>query len=491
MQKQTEIYMKQNHMIRPGDGVLVGLSGGADSVGLLLVLWKLRETFQISLRALHVHHGLRGAEADRDAAFSRMLCERLEIPFYEFRIDAAKEALDRKCSIEEAGRQARYRLYEETALAWEKEMYPDLTSENAGRKEAAAARVHIATAHHADDNAETVLFNLFRGSGLTGLSGIAPVRGRIIRPLLWAQRSEIQAWLLQQGQDWVEDSTNRESEYSRNWLRNELLPAVEERLNAQAVRHIDQAGRRIRQADAYLEEVAEEWLQKHAPDGKADAGALAEQAEIVQGYIVRRLFLKSKMPLRDVTETHVQAVRELLYQGTGKSISLPHGFRAVNIYGFLEVRPLSHPGERKGVLLPGIQNGNLLQMHTLPCENGDEFPKNQYTKWFDYDKIKDGLSIRYRKNGDYFTLSGGGKKKLGRFMIDEKIPEKERDRIPVLADGDHILWVIGYRISDYYKITDETERVLEAEMILPDGGDRSEDGGGRAGIWNCKGEDHG
>lgn len=491
MQKQTEIYMKQNHMARPGDGVLVGLSGGADSVGLLLVLWKLRETFQISLRALHVHHGLRGAEADRDAAFSRMLCERLEIPFYEFRIDAAKEALDRKCSVEEAGRLARYRLYEETALAWEKEMYPDLTSENAGRKEAAAARVHIATAHHADDNAETVLFNLFRGSGLTGLSGIAPVRGRIIRPLLWAQRSEIQTWLRQQGQDWVEDSTNQESEYSRNWLRNELLPAVEERLNVQAVRHIDQAGRRIRQADAYLEEVAEEWLQKHAPDGKADAGALAEQAEIVQGYIVRRLFLKSKMPLRDVTETHVQAVRELLHQGTGKSISLPHGFRAVNVYGFLEVRSLSHPGERKGVLLPGSQDENLLQMHIFPCENGDEFPKNQYTKWFDYDKINVGLSIRYRKNGDYLTLSGGGKKKLRRYMIDEKIPEDERDRIPVLADGDHVLWVVGYRISDYYKITDETERVLEAEMILPDGGDRSEDGGGRAGIWNCKGEDHG
>ena len=360
MQKQTEIYMKQNHMTRPGDGVLVGLSGGADSVGLLLVLWKLRETFQISLRALHVHHGLRGAEADRDAAFSRMLCERLEVPFYEFRIDAAKEALDRKCSVEEAGRQARYRLYEETARAWEKEI----------------RRVHIATAHHADDNAETVLFNLFRGSGLTGLSGIAPVRGRIIRPLLWAQRSEIRAWLLQQGQDWVEDSTNRESEYSRNWLRNELLPAVGKRLNAQAVRHIDQAGRRIRQADAYLEEVAEEWLQKHAPDGRADAGALAEQAEIVQGYIVRRLFLKSKMPLRDVTETHVQAVRELLHQGTGKSISLPHGFRAVNIYGFLEVRSLSHPGERKEVLLPGSQDENLLQMHIFPCENGDEFPKN-------------------------------------------------------------------------------------------------------------------
>ena len=451
-------------MARPGDGVLVGLSGGADSVGLLLVLWKLRETFQISLRALHVHHGLRGAEADRDAAFSRGLCERLGVPFYEFRIDAAKEALDRKCSVEEAGRQARYRLYEETALAWEEEMGPDLTSENAGEKEAAAARVHIATAHHADDNAETVLFNLFRGSGLTGLSGIAPVRGRIIRPLLWAQRSEIQAWLLQQGQDWVEDSTNRESEYSRNWLRNELLPAVGKRLNAQAVRHIDQAGRRIRQADAYLEEVAEEWLQKHAPDGRVDAGALAEQAEIVQGYIVRRLFLKSKMPLRDVTETHVQAVRELLHQGTGKSISLPHGFRAVNVYGFLEVRSLSHPGERKEVLLPGSQDENLLQMHTFPCENGDEFPKNQYTKWFDYDKIKGTLSLRHRQPGDYLTLPSGGRKTLKSWMIDEKIPRQEREQIWLLAEEKHILWIVGHRISAYYKITEQTKTILEVEF---------------------------
>ena len=455
-------------MVEPGDGVLVGLSGGADSVGLLLVLWKLREIFQISLRALHVHHGLRGAEADRDAAFSRALCERLKVPFYEFRIDAAKEARDRKCSVEEAGRLARYRLYEETARAWKEEI----------------RRVHIATAHHADDNAETVLFNLFRGSGLTGLSGIAPVRGRIIRPLLWAQRSEIQTWLRQQGQDWVEDSTNQESEYSRNWLRNELLPAVEERLNAQAVRHIDQAGRRIRQADAYLKEVAEEWLQKHAPDGKADAKALAEQAEIVQSYIVRRLFLKSKMPLRDVTETHVEAVRELLHQGTGKSVSLPHGFRAVNIYGFLEVRPdepkktqstvnesfafsvqaLRHPGERKGVLLPGIQNGNLLQMHIFSCENGDEFPKNQYTKWFDYDKIKDTLSLRHRQPGDYLTLPSGGRKTLKSWMIDEKIPRQEREEIWLLAEEKHILWIVGHRISAYYKITEQTKTILEVEF---------------------------
>ena len=133
--------------------------------------------------------------------------------------------------------------------------------------------------------------------------------------------------------------------------------------------------------------------------------------------------------------------------------------------------------------------GTHIRLHAVHREKELEIPKNQYTKWFDYDKINVGLSIRYRKNGDYLTLSGGGKKKLRRYMIDEKIPENERDRIPVLADGDHVLWVVGYRISDYYKITDETEHILEAEVILPGGGEP--EGGRQAGIWNCKGEDHG
>ncbi len=141
MQKQTEIYMKQNHMTRPGDGVLVGLSGGADSVGLCWYSGSCGRRFRFPCGRSMSITGCAARRRIGDAAFSRMLCERLEIPFYEFRIDAAKEALDRKCSVEEAGRLARYRLYEETARAWEEEI----------------RQVHIATAHHADDNAETVL----------------------------------------------------------------------------------------------------------------------------------------------------------------------------------------------------------------------------------------------------------------------------------------------------------------------------------------------
>ena len=453
MQEKTENYMRKNNMTSPGDGILIGLSGGADSVALLLLLWKLREKLCISLRAIHIHHGLRGAEADRDAAFSKSLCGQLEVPFCERRIDVSKEAYDSGCSVEEAGRMARYRLYEETAVSWE--------------KEEAVGMVHIATAHHADDNAETILLNLFRGSGLGGLSGIAPVRGRIIRPLLWAERSEIKTWLNGLNQKWVEDSTNHESEYSRNWIRNELLPAVRKRLNSQSVRHIDRAGKYIRQADMYFEEAASSWIEMHAPYGKADAEELLKQADIIQGYVIRKLFKKNNMPLKDVTEAHIEAVRRLLGQNTGRSVSLPHGFKAVNTYGMIEIVP-DDLRQKTDVLhnceAVNKQNDKLLKMQVFPCKNADDFPKNQYTKWLDYDKIKSDLSLRHRQPGDYITLPSGGRKMLKSWMIDEKIPRQKRDEIWLLADEKHILWIVGYRISDYYKITDKTKTILEVEF---------------------------
>ncbi len=480
MQEKTEIYMRKNYMTEEGDAVLVGLSGGADSVALLLLLWKLMDKLHIFLRAVHVHHGLRGAEADRDAAFSKALCDRLGVRFYEFHIDAAKEARDGRCSLEEAGRKARYRLYEEVAVAWESEMNNK-------------AHVHIATAHHADDSAETILLNLFRGSGLGGLSGIDPVRGRIIRPLLWAERREIQAWLVKQQQEWVEDSTNKESEYSRNWIRNELIPAVRMRLNAQAVRHIDQAGKYIRQADAYFKMEAEHWLLQYASGRGADARKLSKQSDIVQSYIIRELFLRSGMPLKDVTEKHIDAVRVLLNQETGKSISLPHGFRAENTYGSITIYPdskkispyaadeppeiciqLSALPQTNEELSNGDDQctdyGKLLRMHVFPCENAEDFPKKQYTKWLDYDRIKGDLSLRHRKTGDYLTLPSGGKKSLKSWMIDEKIPRQERDEIWLLAEGEHVLWIVGYRISAYYKITEQTKNILEVEF---NGGEKS------------------
>lgn len=470
MEKETREYMEKYHMTAPGDGVLVGLSGGADSVCLLYLLWCLQEKMGFSLRALHVHHGLRGEEADRDAEFSKTLCERLGLPFQEKRILAAEEARKLGVSVEEAGRLVRYRLLEEAAVCWEQEE---------------GISVHIAVAHHGDDNAETILHHLFRGSGLKGLGGISPVRERIIRPLLWSGREEILAYLKEKNADWVEDSSNQENEYTRNRLRNELIPLAVREINSQAVPNILRAGERIRQADAYFEKQAEKWLQKHGnlrwssriPDAgeySLDAVSLRAEEEILKGYIIRGAIQALSCPLKDLTARHVEEVLSLLEKGTGKQVMLPYGLCVWNEYETLKIRTAGYLDSGKSS--PQIGQGEKAvpekgwKMKTFSCENPGEFPKNQYTKWFDYDKIKDTIALRTRRQGDYITLSGGGKKTVKSYMIDAKIPREDREQIPLFADGSHILWIVGYRISEYYKVTAQTKTVLEIHF---DGGNDS------------------
>ena len=522
-------FMKKNHMTDRGDSVLAAVSGGADSVCLLLLLHEMAAELGIKVFAFHMNHGIRGAEADRDERFVMELCERLNIPLTVAHEKVEEYAAERGLSGEEAGRILRYHHLGETAEKYQ--------------------CAKIAVAHHEDDDAETVLLNLFRGSGLAGLSGIRPVRENIIRPLLCVSRKEIEEYLNEQELSWCEDSTNKENDYTRNKIRNELLPWVTENINSRAAEHILAVSEFAAQADAYFEMEAERILEESCSkrreegkqpnsknageaDGKesgtGQSSKVAEnemkmctkintdifdtQPEILRTYIVRRMILNAAGKAKDITERHIHSVMDLSGPGGGHTADLPYGLKAVRGYDTLEIvlrkegrnssqmPDLNSKLERKAVSRKEIRtemgmdeipdlDGTHIRLHTIPREKELEIPKNQYTKWFAYDKINVGLSIRYRKNGDYLTLSGSGKKKLRRYMIDEKIPENERDRIPVLADGDHVLWVVGYRISDYYKITDETEHILEAEVILPGGGEP--EGGRQAGIWNCKGEDHG
>ena len=522
-------FMRNKHMTDRGDGVLAAVSGGADSVCLLLLLNGMAAELGIRVFAFHMNHGIRGEEADRDEQFVGELCKQLEIPLTVVHEKVETYAEEHGLSGEEAGRILRYRHLEETAERYQ--------------------CTKIAVAHHEDDDAETVLLNLFRGSGLAGLSGIRPVRGKIIRPLLCVSRKEIEEYLKEQGFSWCEDSTNRENDYTRNKIRNELLPWVRENINSRAAEHILAASELAAQADVYFEMEAERILEESCSkrreeakqptsqnvgeaDGKESGTGqnlkVAENAmkmytkistnlfdsqpEILKTYIIRRMVLNAAGKAKDITERHIRAVMKLTGPGGGHSVNLPYGLQAVRGYETLKIVQdqerrsaveSSDPGqkwENEGSFEKEIRlrtdldetfriGPASIHLHASSRKKEPEIPKNQYTKWFDYDKINVGLSIRYRKNGDYLTLSGGGKKKLRRYMIDEKIPENERDRIPVLADGDHVLWVVGYRISDYYKITDETEHILEAEVILPGGGEP--EGGRQAGIWNCKGEDHG
>ena len=459
MTERVRSFMEKWNMTEPGDTVILGLSGGADSAALFAVLLELKDAMGFALRAVHVHHGLRGSEADRDLKFSRELCKRAGVPFLAEYIDAAGEAKQAGLSVEEAGRIARYRIFRRELLS-------------------CGGKGKIAVAHHADDRAETVLFHLFRGTGLRGLGGIYPVQGDIIRPLLSVQKSEIVEFLRERGLSWVEDATNRDQEYARNYIRGTILPGVQEHVNAQASKNILRTADFAAEADGYFRYQAEKMLDRIPPVRKEGALAalpaeslLAEET-ILRGYLVREMLLRAGCPAKDITARHIADILDLAGKSTGKEIMLPGGLRARKSYGLLVFSEASENGaggeEASSRGLPEDIAGRF-SFRLVPRAECGKIPDAEYTKWLDCATIKDTLSIRSREKGDYICLAPGVRKSIHRFMIDEKIPAAERDRVPLLADGNHILWIVGYRISWGCRITEQTENVLQV-CYQPEGG---------------------
>lgn len=463
MQKKVRDFIEKNQMLEPGERVIVALSGGADSVGLLVVLTEL---FDLELKAVHVHHGLRGAEADRDAAFAEDLCRRLEIPFTLVCRDVKAYAERERISTEEAGRVLRYEALEEEADAW--------------------GAVKIALAHHSDDNAETILHHLLRGSGLKGLGGMKPVQGDRIRPLLCVGKDEIREYLTERGFTWCEDSTNESDGYTRNRIRNQILPLLKETINQQAVEHILKAGAFLADADGYLERTACGIWQQSGVCGNGQSRisleVLTAQEPVIRTYLLRHMIELVTDGQKDVASCHYEQMDQLLFKRGPGRCDLPGGWTAVRGYEDFRIEkkaeceiPASGKPEREEAALPRPGQGPIwlqnMEIQAFYREKAMEIPKNQYTKWFDYDRIRGVLSAGSRRPGDYLELPGGGTKTVARYMIDEKIPKERRENIPVLADDEQVLWIVGYRINEYYKITDDTRCILQVSV------DRGEDHG--------------
>lgn len=469
--------IEQYHMLRQGGRVVAAVSGGADSVCLLALLCGLRGELGIQVRAVHVHHGLRGDEADRDAEFVRQLCEGFKVPFALRRVDVREFARAKKLSEEEAGRLLRYRVFEECAGAWERGAWAEWADEGTigpeGAREAgggnawlkadrAADGVRIAVAHHGDDQAETILHNLCRGSGLKGLSGMRPVRGRIIRPLIAVSRKEILEWLAANGLSFCQDSTNDTDHYTRNRIRRQLIPMLQEQVNPGAVESILRVGRLAGQADDYLSGQAREWIGHHVREENGrilvPGEAFERLPEILRAYVIFQVMTRVGGWAKDLTSGHVDQVMGLFGMQAGRSQDLPYGIRAVREYeGVVIGRRETASGQPRTEAV----------FRYFSYKKGTEIPKNQYTKWFDCGKIKGTPVVRSRQSGDYITLADGRTKTVRRFMIDEKIPREKRDSVLLLADGSHILWIVGYRISEYYKVGPDTVRVMEVRMGAP------------------------
>lgn len=476
--QKISAYVEKYHMLSPDDVVVTGVSGGADSVCLLLVLSALQKEIPFRMLVVHVNHMIR-SDAGRDAAFVEELCKRTGVPFYPVEENVELLAQTEGISTEEAGRQARYAAFFEVL---EKEA-PDACKNGRGK---------IAVAHNLNDRAETMLFNLFRGSGLAGLCSIRPVRKEkdgsvIIRPLLSCSRAEIEDFLKGHGMAWCMDSTNAEDTYTRNRIRHHILPFAEEQIASGAVANMGRAADILSETEDFVREETEK---AYAGCTVKQEGRIITEVEafltchpLLQKRILLQILEEMTPARKDLTAAHIESLLSLFTKGANREICLPYGIRARREYSRVLFSKESIQKKKEGlesedffcrITVPGpgedavpvlLPDGSVMEFKVFNYEKTINIPQNQYTKWFDYDKIEKSLEIRTRKTGDYLTVDGAfSRKNIQDYMVNEKIPREERNRILLLVQKQHVLWVPGYRISTYYKINENTNYVLQVQL---------------------------
>lgn len=466
-------------MLTCGDRVIAGVSGGADSVCLFLMLLELREKIGFDLIAVHVHHGLRGEAADQDQRFVEALCEQHRIPLEIFRVNLESIAKKRKQSLEEAGRMVR------------REAFDSVCKKYGGNK--------IALAHHQNDNAETLLWNLSRGTGLDGLGGIRPVNGKFIRPLLCMNRKEIEEYLAKRKQSYCIDETNAGTDYTRNKLRHLVLPILEEQVNSAAVRHMNETMEQIWELQEYMQEQVEaayqECVQEHFEKAcwiQIQQKSFETFPELIKKMVIRKGMEQVGGKKRDLSHKHVDVMMELMNKQVGRTLDLPYEMHAKRNYEGIRLekqRTYSFGEEKKAEIMQECMSELNIPGETILADRNlklrckilekpknlsiKDIPQKIYTKWFDYGIIKSSLYIRTRQAGDTIVIDEKGhQKKLKNWFVDEKIPKEVRDSQLLLAENNEILWVLGHRMSQAYQVKQSTKWILqiEVETYKSDGG---------------------
>jgi len=449
------------HMLAPGDMVVVGVSGGPDSVALLHCLVALKEKRPLDLVVAHLNHQLRGETASQEAAFVKSLASRLNVPCEIGSRDVASYAQGHRLSIQEAARKVRYAFYREVF-----------------DKHGAAK---IALGHQADDNAESVLIHLLRGTGPRGLAGIPPVRdGYIIRPLIDMQRAQVLQFLETGGFEYVEDRSNLDPKYLRNRIRHNLLPSLKAEYNPKAGSALTRLAAIARQEeDFWCRQVAgafEELLLEQTTDRLVlSASGLARLHPALLRRLVRHAVLSLKGNLRRLGHQHVEAVAHLANRSSpcGR-IDLPHGVMALRDRDelvFLLGPPEKRPRYEYQISTAGstfVQEiGACLRLSL--CEAKDVGGPDTYpptTALMDLAAVSFPLTVRSPKEGDRFRPFGmSGSQKVKTFFINLKVPRSKRRCCPIVLSGSRIIWVAGFRIDDSAKVTEKTKLVLKAELL--------------------------
>ncbi|NMA67449.1 MAG: tRNA lysidine(34) synthetase TilS [Clostridiaceae bacterium] len=454
----------RNNLFQKGSGIVIGVSGGADSVCLLKVLKDLQAEFDLKLTAVHLNHNLRGKEADEDQAFVQELCSKWNIDLKIFNKDVNELAKEKKISVEEAGRIARYSLF------------------NKVLKDCKAQ--YIAVAHQKEDQAETIMLNILRGTGLDGLCGMGIKQGNIIRPLLNVSRKQIEEYLEKNNVPFCIDSTNLDSDYTRNRVRNELFPIIQNMFGADPVSQLVKISAVVQNERDFLEaEAMAAYNKVISKDFSKDSELINISLEKFNSFplaikkrIIRIAWEKINKDRKNLEYIHVEQVLNLCEnRTTGKKVELPRGIEVKVSYGCLifspkysqELSSFSYPIQLNGIT-EAVDAGGILKSEVMSAADAfkiygspERIKENDYNQLFDYDKLNGKLILRSRAQGDVIKLSGlGGEKKLKKFFIDQKIQREKRDKIPLVAKDNQIVWIVGMRISEEFKAKKETKNVL-------------------------------
>ena len=430
-------FIKSNNMLSEGDTVICGLSGGADSVALLLSMLQLREKLNIRVEAVHVNHCIRGVESDRDELFCSELCKKNDVPFTAERCDVIGQSKQRQLSVEETARELRYNIFRKISF---------------GKK--------MATAHNANDNLETVILNLARGTGIKGLAGIPCIRGNIVRPLLSCTRSEIEEFLASMEQEYVTDSTNLSDDYTRNKIRHRIIPLLEE-INSSVIETSVNTISTIREENNFIEAEVDAAMEK-CNRGK-QLVQLSDYSPVIRKRCISRLLSAEHLPY---SAQRLNDADDILLNGGKINVSGnvfligENGSLKTEIIGKEHEIKLEHP------LMLGnntINDSCIVECKLLECDNLKKIEAVHKKSTFyilDYDKIKGKLIVRTRKFGDKIKLAGRDFTSSVKKLINEKIPSEKRNGLLFVEDDEGTVLAEELGISQRVAPSVDTDRFL-------------------------------
>jgi len=460
-------------MFEPKDSVLVGVSGGPDSVALLQALITLTPKFDFRLGVAHLNHSLRLQESENDARFVASLAGKFDLPFYIQKVDVRKFQIDNKLSLAEAARQLRYNFYWETA------------SKNDFNK--------IALGHHCDDNAELILMNLLRGSGPLGIAGIPPKRDdMIVRPLIRLKRSDIIEFLESKAIKYVSDRSNLDPKYLRNRIRHHLIPLLQTSYNPKIIETLNRLASILSLEEKWVDDIIQPIFNTAVlTEQENKLGLSVLKLDGVHPAALRRVLRqaiqKIKGNLRRITYVHIDSATRLLEKDPGNwSLDLPGRVRIRRQEGVLFIskeaqalrdlklepspdEPIAfeyHITQSETIFVKEI-NAKIQFSEMRAAALPDFSRAGHQTGFFDMNKLSFPLVIRNFRPGDRFTPLGmHGTQKVKKFFINQKVPKDQRSKCPILLSQGKIIWIAGYRIAESVKVMPSTDKVLRVELLL-------------------------